>query len=123
VARRDTTNTSLQALVQLNGPQFVEAARVLAEQLHQAHAGQRDAIIASAFHQLLSRPPDTTEQKILARLYDEQLAHFQAHPEPAAASLTVGETPRDASLPTPEIAATATLLNTLMNHDAFVVKR
>ena len=123
VARRDTTNTSLQALVLLNGPQFVEAARVLAEKLHRAHAGQSAAVIASAFHQLLSRPPDTTEQKILTRLYDEQLAHFQAHPEPAAASLTVGETPRDASLPTPEIAATAILLNTIMNHDAFVVKR
>jgi hypothetical protein len=123
VARRDTTNTSLQALVLLNGPQFVEAARVLAEKLHRAYPGQRDALVTAAFHQLLSRPPDVAEQKILARLYDEQLAHFRAHPESAAASLAVGATPRNATLPAPEIAATATLVNTLMNHDTFVVKR
>ena len=123
VARRDTTNTSLQALVLLNGPQFVEAARVLAEKLHRAYPGQRDALVTAAFLQLLSRPPDVTEQKILARLYDEQLAHFRAHPESAAASLAVGATPRNATLPAPEIAATATLVNTLMNHDTFVVKR
>ena len=123
VARRDTTNTSLQALVLLNGPQFVEASRVLAEKLHLAYPGQRDALVTAAFHQLLSRPPDVAEQKILARLYDEQLAHFRAHPESAAASLAVGATPRNATLPAPEIAATATLVNTLMNHDTFVVKR
>jgi len=123
VARRDTTNTSLQALVLLNGPQFVEAARVLAEKLHRDHAAQRDPIVAAAFHQLLSRPPDATEQTILTQLYDEQLAHFRSHPESAVASLAVGDTPRDPTLPAPEIAATATLVNTLMNHDAFVVKR
>ena len=123
VARRETTNTSLQALVLLNGPQFVEAARVLAEKLHVELGGERDAIVAAAFRRLTSRAPDATEQKILARLYDEQLGHFRAHPDAAAAGLAVGATPRDATLPAPEIAAAATLVNTLMNHDAFVVKR
>jgi hypothetical protein len=33
VAKRDTTNTPLHALVLLNGPQFVEASRVLAQKL------------------------------------------------------------------------------------------
>lgn len=41
--------------------------------------------IASAFHQLLSRPPDATEQKILVQLFDEQLAHFRTYPKSAAA--------------------------------------
>ena len=123
VARRDTTNTSLQALVLLNGPQFVEAARVLAEKLHRDHQGRPDAIVTAAFRLLTSHEADATEQKILLRLYDEQLAWFRAHPADATAHLAIGDTPRDTTLPAPEIAAAATVVNTLMNHDAFVVKR
>ncbi len=123
VARRDTTNTPLHAFVLLNGPQFVEAARVLAEKLHCETNGDRDAIVAQAFRRLASRAPDGIEHGIVARMYDEQLAWFRAHPENAAAHLGIGDTPRDAMLPAPEIAAAATVVNTLMNYDAFVVKR
>ena len=123
VARRDTTNTSLQALVLLNGPQFVEAARVLAEKLHRAYADQPVALVAAAFRELTSRAPDAAEQKILGRLFAEQLAWFRAHPGEATGHLAIGATPVDAALPAPEIAATAILVNTLMNHDAFAVKR
>ncbi len=123
VARRDTTNTSLQALVLLNGPQFVEAARVLAEKLHRDHQGRPDAMVTAAFRLLTSRDSDPTERKILLRLFDEQLAWFRAHPADATAHLAIGDTPRDATLPAPEIAAATTVVNTLMNHDAFVVKR
>ena len=123
VARRDTTNTSLQALVLLNGPQFVEAARVLAEKLHCDYGGNRDAIVAQAFRLLTGRGADAAEQKILAALFDEQLAWFTAHPDDALAHVSVGDTPRDAALPAPRIAAAATVVNTLMSHDTFVVQR
>ncbi len=59
----------------------------------------------------------------LLRLYDEQLAWYRDHPAEAEAYLKTGDTPRDAALPAPEVAAAATLVNTLMNHDGFVVKR
>jgi hypothetical protein len=123
VARRDTTNNSLQALILLNGTQFVEAARVFAEKLHRAHHGCRDEIVAHAFRSLTSHASDTAEQKILAQMYDEQLAWFGAHPDAAKAALAVGDTPRDASLPDAAVAAAATVVNILMNHDAFVMKR
>ena len=123
VARRDTTNTSLQALVLLNGPQFVEAARVLAEKLHRDCGGRRDEIVGLAFRRLLGRMPNAAERTILGAMFDEQLAWFHAHPDNAVAHLAVGDTPRDAALPADEIAAIATVVNTLMNHDAFAVKR
>ncbi len=123
VARRDTTNTSLQALVLLNSPQFVEAARVLAEKLHRATGGRIDDIVQQAFVRLISRPPDSRELQILTAMYDEQLTWFRERERAATAYLAIGGTPPDAGLPTPDIAAAATVINTLMNHDAFVVKR
>ena len=123
VARRDTTNNALQALILLNGPQFVEAARVFAEKLHREHAGHRDEMVAHAFRSLTSDAPDAEEQKILGRMYDAQLRWFREHPDAARAGLAVGDTPRDATLPDAEVAAAASVVNTLMNHDAFVMKR
>jgi hypothetical protein len=123
VVKRDTTNTPLHAFVLLNGPQFVEAARVLAESLYKSGSGRREAIAAGAHVQLLGRPAGPAEQAILLRLYDEQLAWYREHPAEAEAYLKTGDTPRDATLPAPEVAAAATLVNTLMNHDGFVVKR
>jgi len=123
VVKRDTTNTPLHAFVLLNGPQFVEAARVLAESLHRAGDGRREAIAAGAHVRLLGRPAGVAEMATLLRLYDEQLAWYRDHPAEAEAYLKIGDTPRDAALPAPEVAAAATLVNTLMNHDGFVVKR
>ncbi len=123
VARRDTTNTPLHAFVLLNGPQFVEAARVLAEQLQRRDDGQRDLIVTQAFRRLTGRPPDAAETRILLRMYEEQLNWYRGHAAQADAYVHVGATPDDATLPAPEVAAAATVINTLMNHDAFVVKR
>jgi len=123
VARRDTTNTPLHAFVLLNGPQFVEAARVLAEQLHREFGGHSDQLVEQAFHRLTYRPPDPRERAVLTRMYQEQLAWFLARPDDAAAYVGIGDTPPDPTLPAPAIAAATTVVNTLMNHDAFVVKR
>ena len=123
VVRRDTTNTPLQALVLLNGPQFVEASRALAEELYRAHGGQRDRIVAAAFERVLCRPPDAAEREIIIRLFEDQLAVFTADPRGAETYLATGATPRAVGLPPPVTAAVAVVVNTLMNHDEFVMKR
>ncbi|MBI5691617.1 MAG: DUF1549 domain-containing protein [Verrucomicrobia bacterium] len=123
VARRDSTNTPLHAFVLLNGPQFVEAARVLAEHLHVALPGSADARLGAAFLRLLGRAPDDAERRTLHRLHAEQLDWYRSRPEDADCFLRVGDRPRDTSLPAAEVAATATVINTLMSHDGFVVKR
>lgn len=123
VARRDTTNTPLHAFVLLNGPQFVEAARVLAEKLQRESAGRRDELVEMVFARMIGRPADANERAILGRMLDEQLAWYRARPEEAERYLKIGDTPCDATLPAPEVAALATTINTLMSHDAFVVKR
>jgi len=123
IARRDTTSTPLHALVLLNGPQFVEAARVLAETLHKETGGKRDDLIEQAFVRLTSRKPDAKERDILARMYDEQRQWYGQHADQAAEFLSVGEKPRDAALPAADIAAATSVINALMNYDGCVVKR
>jgi hypothetical protein len=123
IARRETTNTPLHALVLLNGPQFVEASRVLAEKLYQECEGKREELIEQAFVRLVSREPDAKERAILWQMYNEQLAYYGKHPDQAAALLGIGETKRDEKLPAVDIAAAANLINALINYDGCVVKR
>ena len=122
-AKRERTESPLQALILLNGTQYVEAARVLGEKLHAAAKGEIGAMIEDGFLRCLSRKPDAREREIMQQLYREQLAHFQAKPGEAAALLGNGNTKRAEGIPAPEAAAAAVLAQALMNHDACIVKR
>lgn len=102
-AKRETTSTPLQALVLLNGTQFIEAARHLAETAAQEHPDDLTGTLKEMFLRLASRLPDETELKILTRIHGEQKAHFEAHPEEAKIFLTQGH--RKAQAPTPGLAA------------------
>jgi hypothetical protein len=122
-AKRERTDSPLQALILLNGTQYVEAARVLGEKLHLDAKGDPAAMIEAAFLRCLSRAPDAREKEIVSRLYREQVAHFQTHPAEAAELLKTGQAKPAADLPPAEAAAATILAQTLMNHDAAVVKR
>jgi len=123
IAKRERTDSPLQAFILLNGIQYVEAARVLGEKLHRDTNGNLPAMIEQGFLRCLSRKPDAREVEITARLYNEQLAHFRQAPAEADRLLTTGFAKRDASIPPPEAAAAAVLAQALLNHDACVVKR
>jgi hypothetical protein len=122
-AKRERTDSPLQALILLNGVQYVEAARVLGEKLHKDAKGDLVQMIDGAFMRCLSRKPDAAEVTICRQLYTEQLAHFKAHPKEAEEVLTTGTAKHDATIPAPDAAAATVLAQALMNHDASVVKR
>jgi mono/diheme cytochrome c family protein len=123
VARRDTTNTPLHALVLLNGPQFIEAARVLAERLLTEHGGRGGEAAEHAFAILTSRSPDETEQTIIRDLHAGQQAWYESHPADAVALVAIGARPWAVAAPAIDVAALATTINGLMNFDEVVVKR
>ena len=128
VAKRDSTNTPLHALVLMNGPQFVEAARVLAEKLlveypDDASAGRVDAMLGRAFELLTSRQPDDHEREILRRMHASQRDWYQTHPDDAGKLVTIGDTAPNEALPAVDVAAVASVVNALMNYDGCVVKR
>jgi hypothetical protein len=123
IARREETTTPLQALVLLNDPQFVEAARVLAARLLHDHPDDSAARITAAFRILTSRRPTGKELQILQQLWTSQHAHFSAAPDDARALLAVGDTPPDETLGSADHAAMTVLVKTLMSFDECVTKR
>ncbi|MDZ4289788.1 MAG: DUF1553 domain-containing protein [Prosthecobacter sp.] len=122
-AKRERTDSPLQALILLNGTQYVEAARVLGEKLQHEAQGDVSKMIEQGFLRCLSRKPDARELEICQRLHAEQLAHFRAQPAEAEKLLKIGSAKHDASIAAPEAAAATVLAQALLNHDAAVEKR
>lgn len=122
VAKRERTESPLQALVLLNGIQYVEAARVLGERLHVEYSGALDKMIEAAFLRCLSRRPQPREVEIMTQLYQEQLAHFTQHPDDAERLRKIGQTAPHADLSAPQAAAATMLAQALLNHHACVMK-
>jgi hypothetical protein len=65
---RGNSNTPLQALVLLNDPIFVEAARVFAARILEDGGGTLDAELDWAYARALNRLPGRNERRILAEL-------------------------------------------------------
>jgi hypothetical protein len=122
-AKREVTGTPLQSLVLMNDPQFVEAARVLAERLLKQYPSDVANRNRDAFRTLIGRAPDDTEFSILARLFEEQRQLYARDLAGAARWLGVGESARDESLPLVEFAAMAAVTSTIMDFDEFVTVR
>lgn len=123
VSRRAVTNTPLQALVTLNDPTYVEAARHLASQvLSDAGARSDDARLRLAFSLVTARAPLPREMRILRQALAEQIAAYQSQPQAAEALLKVGEKPVEAAAPPERLAAWANLCSILLNLDEAVTK-
>ena len=113
VARGNTT-TPLQALVTLNDPQFVEAARAFAERIL-AQRGDDAARLRWAFAECVSRPPQENELGVLAAALKRERARYAKNESAASALLAVGEAPRNETLPAAEHAAWTQVAATLFN--------
>ncbi|HEV7281088.1 MAG TPA: DUF1553 domain-containing protein [Pirellulaceae bacterium] len=115
--RRERTNTPIQALVTLNDPQFVEAARFLAEKAIKEGGASFEDRMQFAATRLISRPFEERELAIVRRSLDQLQVHYTAAPEQAEKLLATGAKPRDASIPAAEHAAWTMLMNQIMNLD------
>ena len=115
--QRERTNTPLQALVTLNDPQFVEAARHLAQHaLKEGGASTSDRLDFMA-RKLLARPLRPEEGRVVESSLNDLLSNFQAHPKDAEALIAFGESKADPALDAPTLAAWTMLANQLMNLD------
>jgi hypothetical protein len=114
---RECTNTPLQALVTLNDPQFIEAARVLAQRaLHEGGADD-NAKLHWIAEQVIARPLLDDEAKAISQSLGRLLEHYAADVESAKQLLTVGEAPVDESLPADKLAAWTLIASAISNAD------
>ena len=119
--RRDRTNTPIQALVTMNDPQFVEAARVLAQSCIKA-SNDEDARIAKAVERLLCRQPRPAEKTLLHASLKDLKKHYAANPADAEALIGIGEFKSDPTVSKPDLAAWTMVCNQLLNLDEVLNK-
>ena len=113
-AERNRSNIPQQALVLLNDPTYVEAARAFAARILQSD-GDAPKRIEWAMQQALQRQPTAEEMKTLSSLFAKHLADYQKDPAAAEALLKTGAAPVAATLNQPELAAWTHVARVLLN--------
>ena len=116
------TNTPLHALVTLNDPAYVEAARVLAQRVLAAGAAEDAVMIARAFRLATARAPEAAETGVLAARLGKLRAHYAANRPSAAVLASAGEAPRPTTLDPVENAAWTALCSLILNLDETLSK-
>ncbi len=133
IVQRSRTNTPLQALVLMNAPQFVEAARHLAQRIITqvvVDANDPDSLGLTAdeiridfgFQQVVGRLPQPQERSLLVKALNEERLRLVDDPVAVDNLLNVGNSPRDQTIDPNEHAAWTVLSRLLLNLDEFVTK-
>jgi len=121
-ARRSVTNTPLQALVLMNDPTYVEAARALAQRMLEEAPHNDARRIEWGFRLAAGRRPSAREVRLLRDLEIKELAEYKASPERARQLLSVGESKPDPRLKPSELAAWTTVASAILNLDETITK-
>ncbi|MBA4018424.1 MAG: hypothetical protein C0483_14755 [Pirellula sp.] len=120
--RRARTNTPLQALVLLNDPVFVEAARGLAVRTLRDGPSDTASRVRFAFRIATARLPTPVEADALERLYLRQRKAYRERKPDAAAVSSIGESPKVEGLDAEEVAAWTAVAGVLLNLDEVVTQ-
>ncbi|TWT60136.1 PSD1 and planctomycete cytochrome C domain-containing protein [Rubinisphaera italica] len=114
-ARRERSNTPIQALVLLNDPTYVEAARVFAQKILQTELTEENERLDWAWNRALARSISDEEQSVLlAQLHEAQM-YYEQHPDAAAQVVKVGLAPVPTGVSPVEIATWMTATRILLN--------
>lgn len=115
-AERTRSNIPQQALVLLNDPTYVEAAKGFAIRIATEPVdASRDQRIDWAWQQGLQRVPRDDEREVIAALYEKHKAAYQADMEAAKKLLKVGQSPVPEKIDEAELAAWTHVARVLLN--------
>ena len=113
-SHRSRTNTPLQALVLMNDPTYVEAARALAQRIITGAGTQPVERVRYAYRLALAREPSAEELDVLLTLAEQQEEDYRGDNVAAQALLDVGGSEPDPTIPVAELAAWATVAGTVL---------
>ncbi len=112
---RVSSNTPLQALVLLNDPVFMEAARVFAQRILTEGGRTFPRQLQWAFQTALSREPTAEELRVLSGLQRTSFRRFTAQRAAAAELLSTGESEVPSNLRPADLAAMTTVARAVLN--------
>ena len=119
VVKRERTNTPLQALLLMNDPQFVEAARHFAQTVIDS-GDDSNARIRTMFRTALAREPSFEEFEVLHHALQEYIENYRGDAKAAKQLVAIGETAAEKKYDATELAAYTMLANLIMNMDEFI---
>jgi hypothetical protein len=119
-AQRPISNTPLAALVLLNDPTFVEAARVFAARVLREGGATTEARIRWAWREAVSREASEGEVEMLSKLYEESLSEYRKDRQAVETVLAVGLAPRTGDVDLAEHAAWTSVSRAVFNVSEFI---
>jgi hypothetical protein len=114
-AERSRSNIPQQALVLLNDPTYVEAARAFATRILRECHGNAEQRLTWAWRQALDRSPSSGEIAIVRGLLEKHLTEYRQNPEAAESYLKVGANAPPSTIDAPELAAWTNVARAILN--------
>jgi hypothetical protein len=114
-AERNRSNIPQQALVLLNDPTYVEAARAFAARILKEGGGDPKTRIEWAWRQALQRAPRADEINTVRALLDNHVAEYRRDPQAAEALLKVGLSPAPKDFGSAKLAAWTNVARVILN--------
>ena len=121
VVRRQSTNTPLQALVTLNDPTFIEAAKIMGEEMSKQANSQK--AINDVYRKLTGTTPTSKEIDLLTTLQQNEYSKFKTNPSKIKGWLNTGLYKINKTLDPSLVAANTVVASTILNSDATITKR
>jgi hypothetical protein len=112
---RPRSNIPQQALVLLNDPTYVEAARTFAERIIKQGGATADARLKYAFNAAVSRDPGMEEVKVLSDLLAKHGAQYAADKDSAMKLVSTGARPVPQDIDVGELAAWTSVARVVLN--------
>jgi hypothetical protein len=115
------TNTPLQALVLMNDPVVLEAARVFSERLMKEDNSLEEKIL-DAFRSITCRKPKDEEMQLLVNYYADEKKKFTTSSEEAKKFVQAGEYPSAEISDVASLAALMQVIHTIYNMEESITK-